>query len=73
MIETFFEILDLPVTERRDLRLEVFKALSYSEMTKRINDLQKLLEEMKKIRATRLESEIIETEEKLKKLKENLA
>lgn len=65
MIETFFEILDL--------RLEVFKALSYSEMTKRINDLQKLLGEMKKIRATRLESEITETEEKLKKLKENLA
>ena len=53
----------------KDSRIEVFKKLSFDKMESIISDLESLLSEMKDIRKSKLEKEIQETEEKLKKLK----
>lgn len=53
----------------KDSRIDRFKRLPFDKMDSVIEDLQMLLEEFKTIRKEKLEKEILETEEKLKKLK----
>lgn len=59
----YFEEISIP-------NLGWFKMMSYDEMSKSIETLEKLLGDMKEIRKTRLAKEIEETEEKLKRLRE---
>jgi hypothetical protein len=58
--------------KEKDSRIEWFKLQSYDRMDATIKDLEKLIDEMKLIRKSKLDKEIEDTEARLKCLKGNL-